>query len=160
LTKATRRHVLLAGVMSVGMGLLVASPASAAQPAGQAGGAPYVKAGRTVATYSYADAIRESVWVQTPLDNDSDGRPDQVVERWARTARTECLDWVLVRSQRHLHRVLSAYVTHYNTAPHRGNHLDVPAQPAQPAPARHGPLGPVERIDILGALIHEYRHAA
>src|SRR5688572_14934879 len=28
--------------------------------------------------YSYADAIRESVWVQTPLDNDADGQADRV----------------------------------------------------------------------------------
>jgi X-Pro dipeptidyl-peptidase len=29
-------------------------------------------------TSRYADAIRESVWVDTPLDNDADGRPDRV----------------------------------------------------------------------------------
>jgi X-Pro dipeptidyl-peptidase len=28
--------------------------------------------------YSYADAIRESVWVETPLDNDADGQADRV----------------------------------------------------------------------------------
>lgn len=28
--------------------------------------------------YSYADAIRETVWVETPLDNDADGVPDRV----------------------------------------------------------------------------------
>ncbi|GIJ55530.1 Xaa-Pro dipeptidyl-peptidase [Virgisporangium aurantiacum] len=28
--------------------------------------------------YSYADAVRESVQVQTPLDNDADGQPDRV----------------------------------------------------------------------------------
>ncbi|GAA1645346.1 Xaa-Pro dipeptidyl-peptidase [Actinoplanes couchii] len=28
--------------------------------------------------YSYADAVRESVWVNTPLDNDRDGVPDRV----------------------------------------------------------------------------------
>jgi len=82
-------------------------------------------------------------------------------ERWVRTARGECLDWVLIWNRSHLHRVLMAFVTHYNTArPHRGLDLDVPA----PVPiARVTTLpaaGRVERIDVLGGLIHEYRRAA
>src|SRR5688572_27570839 len=28
--------------------------------------------------YSYADAVRETVQVETPLDNDADGQPDRV----------------------------------------------------------------------------------
>jgi X-Pro dipeptidyl-peptidase len=32
----------------------------------------------TVPIYSYADAVRESVWVQTPTDADQDGVPDRV----------------------------------------------------------------------------------
>ena len=52
-------------------------------------------------------------------------------ERWVRTARHECLDWVLIWNRRHLHRVLTAFVAHDNTArPHRSLDLDVPA----PAP--------------------------
>src|SRR5213076_600954 len=40
-------------------------------------------------------------------------------ERWVRTVRTECLDWVLVWNRRHLEHVLAHYVAHYNTArPH------------------------------------------
>jgi putative transposase len=47
-------------------------------------------------------------------------------ERWVRTVRTECLDWMLVRNRRHLEYVLAQYVGHYNTArPHRGIDLDV-----------------------------------
>jgi putative transposase len=78
-------------------------------------------------------------------------------ERWVRTVRTECLDWVLVWSRGHLERVLSAYVEHYNTGrPHRGIHLDTPI----PDPAIADRTGPIERIDILGGLVHEYRRAA
>jgi hypothetical protein len=41
-------------------------------------------------------------------------------ERFVRTARTECLDWLLVLGPRHLERVLRVYVDHYNTErPHR-----------------------------------------
>ncbi len=66
-----------------------------------------------------------------------------------------------MRSPRHLHRVLTAYLEHDNTArPHRGNHLDVPIPPAQPATERHANLGRIERVDVPGGLIHEYRCAA
>jgi transposase InsO family protein len=37
-------------------------------------------------------------------------------ERWVRTVRAECLDWVLVWNRRHLHHVLTAFLEHYNTA--------------------------------------------
>jgi hypothetical protein len=81
-------------------------------------------------------------------------------ERWVRTFRTECLDWLLIRNRRHLERVLGVYVEHYNSArPHRGLDLQTPL-PASPLPARPGRAGPIERIDRLGGLIHEYRHAA
>ncbi len=67
----------------------------------------------------------------------------------------------LVRSRRHLHRILTAYLEHYNTGrPHRGNHLDVPVPPAEPTAQRHGPLARIERIDVLGGLIHQYHRAA
>lgn len=82
-------------------------------------------------------------------------------ERWVRTVRAECLDWVLIVNRRHLANVLNAYIGHYNTArPHRGIDLDVPVQPVQRAPAAAGEIGHVERVDMLGGLVHEYRHAA
>jgi putative transposase len=79
-------------------------------------------------------------------------------ERWVRTVRIECLDWLLIVNRHHLHRVLSAYLRHYNTArPHRGLNLAVP----QPTPTTAaGPAQHIQRIDVLGGLIHEYQHAA
>jgi len=75
-----------------------------------------------------------------------------------RTVRSECLDWTLVWNGRHLQRVLTRYVEHYNTArPHRSLDLDAPV----PAPMATVPAaGRVERVDILRGLIHEYRRAA
>jgi transposase InsO family protein len=35
-------------------------------------------------------------------------------ERFIRTARAECLDWVLIRGERHLDRVRREFVAHYN----------------------------------------------
>ncbi|HEY3502672.1 MAG TPA: Xaa-Pro dipeptidyl-peptidase [Actinocatenispora sp.] len=60
---------LLAAVVLV---LTLVAPATAAPTR------PYVRGGETVPTYSYADAVRESVRVDTRFDNDSDGRPDTV----------------------------------------------------------------------------------
>ena len=43
-----------------------------------------------------------------------------VAERFVRTARYECLDWLLILNQQHLERVLEVFVTHYNQhRPHR-----------------------------------------
>jgi transposase len=54
-------------------------------------------------------------------------RADAFAERFVRTARTECLDWLLIRSERQLERVHAEFVQHYNVArPHRGIDLEVP----------------------------------
>jgi putative transposase len=83
-------------------------------------------------------------------------RANAYAERWGRGVRAECLDWVLIFNQAHLHRVLSAYLAHYNTAvPHRGLNLGVPV-PDHACAAD----GVIERFDILGGLIHESRRAA
>jgi len=82
-------------------------------------------------------------------------------ERWVRTARTECLDWLLIWNRRHLEKVLTVYVEHYNTArPHRGINLGVPAADREPAPASLAEIRRIDRVDVLGGLVHEYRHAA
>ena len=80
-------------------------------------------------------------------------------ERFVRTARTECLDWMLVLGPRHLDRVLRIYVEHYNTErPHRalGRCPPLATQPLAPAT----PHVTVERRDQLGGLLHEYHLAA
>ena len=77
-----------------------------------------------------------------------------------RTVRRECLDHVLVYGPRHLERVLGAYVAHYvDERPHRGLGLAVPAGDGAPE-VRGTTNAPVERSDVLGGLIHEYRRAA
>ena len=48
-------------------------------------------------------------------------RANAYAERWVRTVRTECLDWMLVLGRRHLEHVLRTYAAHYNgRRPHRG----------------------------------------
>jgi transposase InsO family protein len=85
-------------------------------------------------------------------------RANAYAERWVRTVRTECLDWVLVRNRRHLEHVVAQYVAYHNTArPHRGIDLDMPIPPAQPIPTGVENIRRIERVQVLGGLVHEYR---
>ena len=55
-----------------------------------------------------------------------------VAERFVRTVRSECLDWLLILNHQHLERVLDVFVTHYNgTGP-------IERWPSRrPSPTRH-----------------------
>jgi putative transposase len=76
-----------------------------------------------------------------------------------RTARTECLDWLLVRGERHLDRVLRAFVEHYNNErPHRG--IDLEVLVAYTTIRKFTGVDGTQRADRLGGLVHEYRVAA
>lgn len=93
--------------------------------------------------------------IKTPIRSP---RANAYAERWVRTVRNECLDWMLVLGRGHLERVLREYVSHYNRQrPHRGIDLEVPTGAVAPTPP---PLHHVDRHDVLGGLIHEYYRAA
>ena len=65
--------------------------------------------------------------IKTPVRSP---RANAYAERWVRTVRTECLDWMLVLGRRHLERVLREYVRHYNQqrpAPRDRPRVPVPA---------------------------------
>jgi transposase InsO family protein len=82
-------------------------------------------------------------------------------ERWVQTVRTDCLDWILILNSHHLQHVLDRYLRHYNTArPHRGLDLAAPLATRPPPPADLAQIRSIQRHDVLGGLIHEYRHAA
>jgi putative transposase len=79
-------------------------------------------------------------------------------ERFVRTVRAECLDWLLILGRRHLGTVLRIYTAHYNgERPHRGLSLLSPDPTNADPPASHGEI---KRRDRLGGLIHEYHRAA
>jgi putative transposase len=79
-------------------------------------------------------------------------------ERFVRTVRAECLDWLLILGRRQLERVLRTYASHYNTErPHRA--LDLLPPEADNTAIRPA-SATVERRDLLGGLLHEYRAAA
>jgi putative transposase len=87
-------------------------------------------------------------------------RANAFAERWVRTVRTECVDWILVLGRRHLERILRIYTGHYNERrPHRGLELKVPDPPPCPAAWPAGGAR-VRRRELLGGLVHEYELAA
>jgi hypothetical protein len=79
-------------------------------------------------------------------------------ERFAGTLRRECLGHVLILGEWHLRSVLAEYARHYN-----GHH---PRQGLQQEPPQRQPghavdtTARVERRQVLGGLISEYRKAA
>lgn len=77
-------------------------------------------------------------------------------ERWVRSARADCLDWLLITNRWHLERVLSEYVDHYNAErPHRGLGLQTPI-PRTVTCGTTTPRQEIRRRDRLGGLVHEY----
>ncbi len=86
-------------------------------------------------------------------------RANAIAERWISSARRECLDQMLITSERHLRLVLSEYVEHYNVhRPHRTLGQRRPAERDHPPAA--DPNARVLRRDRLGGLIREYAQVA
>ena len=94
--------------------------------------------------------------VKTPVQAP---RANAIAERWIASARRECLDRMLITSERHLQLVLGEYADHYNThRPHRTLHQNPPA--GRQGPSAAGTNIRVLRRDRLGGLIHEYSQVA
>jgi putative transposase len=82
-------------------------------------------------------------------------------ERWIRTVRAECLDWLLIVGRGHLEQVLRVYLQHYDRhRAHRALQLQAPDPAAGLTIVDVGREASVYRRDLLGGLLHEYRRAA
>ena len=85
-------------------------------------------------------------------------KANAIAERFVRTIRADCLDWLLILNRRHLEHVLRVFVDHYNRQrPHRALDLRPPQATSAKEPT---PCRPIHRRDRLGGLIHEYYQAA
>jgi putative transposase len=96
--------------------------------------------------------------VRTPIQAP---QANAIAERFVRTVRSECLDWLLILSAGHLERILTVYIHHYNQhRPHRSLDLTPPNGPsANDDRAYPDDLLVVQR-DRLGGLVREYERAA
>jgi transposase InsO family protein len=93
--------------------------------------------------------------IKTPVRSP---RANSVAERFVGTLRRECLDHVLILGDQHLRRVLAEYARHYNGhRPHQGRRQEPPLR--QPGHAVDI-TAQIERRQVLGGLISEYRRAA
>jgi transposase InsO family protein len=84
-----------------------------------------------------------------------------IAERFVRTVRSECLDWLLIVNTHHLERALTVFIDHYNGyRPHRS--LDLAPPNGRPAIEHRAgaETRAVKRRDRLGGLLHEYERAA
>jgi len=93
--------------------------------------------------------------IKTPVRSP---RANSFAERYVGTLRRECLDRLLIHSERHLRQVLAEYARHYNE--HR------PHQSREQRPPLHEPGQPIDvttrikHTHVVHGLISEYRRAA
>jgi putative transposase len=79
-------------------------------------------------------------------------------ERFLGSLRRECLDHVLILSERHLHRVVKEYKLYFNHArPHQSINQQVPAASSTDATMT---AGAIISQPVLGELHHDYRRVA
>jgi transposase InsO family protein len=96
--------------------------------------------------------------VRTPIQAP---QANGIAERFVKTVRSECLDWLLLLNARHVEHALTVFIDHYNSwRPHRSLDL-APPNGRRSASTWTGtrPIT-VKRRDRLGGLLHEYEHAA
>jgi putative transposase len=79
-----------------------------------------------------------------------------ICERLVGTLRRDCLDHVLVLSERHAERILREYVGYYHGRPHRSLRIQPPMGTRWLAPRRAGTSRELTAIPVLGGLHHRY----
>src|SRR5437868_8775564 len=77
-------------------------------------------------------------------------RANAICERYLRSVRQECLDHLLILHEKHLQRVLNAYVAYFNQArPHQGIQQHIP-EPSRSALSSHHAGETVIALPVLG----------
>ena len=96
--------------------------------------------------------------VRTPIQAP---QANAIAERFVRTVRSECLDWLLILSAGHLERILTVHIDHYNRhRPHRSLDLTPPNGLSAKDDRRHQDYQHVVQRDRLGGLVREYERVA
>jgi putative transposase len=84
-----------------------------------------------------------------------------IAERFVRTVRSECLEWLLIVSAQQLEHTVKVFVDHYNSRrPQRSLGLVPPNGGPSVKTGTSGQPIKVTRRDRLGGLLHEYERAA
>jgi transposase InsO family protein len=91
--------------------------------------------------------------IKTPVRSPT---ANSYAQRYVGTLRRECLDHLLIHSERHLRQVLTAYAQHYDGhRPHQSLQQKPPLQPGRAVDL----TARIERRQVLSGLISEYRGA-
>ena len=108
------------------------------------------------------DAVFAAIGIDVIKTAPQAPRMNAYAERFVRTVRSECTDRMLIAGPRHLHRVLSEYIEHYNNGrSHQGWDMGLRAPNDDPnVVAFPTPSNQIHRRTVLGGLINEYHHAA
>jgi transposase InsO family protein len=86
-------------------------------------------------------------------------KANAICERFVGSVRRECLDYFLILSERHLHRVMKGYEQYFNHArPHQGIGQRIPCQLVQGAELSRSKQ--VISRPVLGGLHHDYHWQA
>jgi hypothetical protein len=108
------------------------------------------------------DAVFTAYGIEVATTAPQAPRMNAIAERFARTARAECTDRMLIAGERQARLVMAQYIKHYNAGrSHQGHGLglrtpdDAPNVIPLPAPPHR-----IRRRQLLGGLINEYQPAA
>jgi putative transposase len=92
--------------------------------------------------------------IKTPVRSP---RANAFAEQFVGTLRRECLDHILILGEGHLRKVLAEFARHYNGhRPHQSLQQEPPRRPGRGVDI----TAKIERRQVLGGLIAEYRRAA
>ena len=84
-------------------------------------------------------------------------RMNATCEQFLGSLRRMCLDHLLILGERHLRRVVRAYVRSFNQ---RRSHQGIGQQCPAPTGLSRATRGPVQAVPLLGGLRHDYQRVA
>lgn len=88
-------------------------------------------------------------------------KANAICERFIGSVRRECLDHMVILSERHLHRVVGEYVAYFNhSRPHQGIGQRIPDPPDDTGCEEQEGVTRVIGHPVLGGLHHGYRRVA